>query len=163
MRSNCCDKVDGLLFHLYFSKTNFFFSFLFYLQVNGSGLFELRLKYFKNDYGKNTDGLCCSGQSDSITQQCIGTCKTRFRVCLKHYQANIDTSSPCTFGDVSTSVVGENSMNLTALGLQQHPGFVNPIRFPFHFTWPVSHCTFHCNFCALFFFFLFPRHFCFHS
>lgn len=75
---------------------------------------------------------------DPTTNHCIGTCKTRFRVCLKHYQAHIDTTSPCTFGDVSTSVVGENSMNLTALSQQQHSGFVNPIRFPFHFTWPVS-------------------------
>lgn len=104
--------------------------------MHGSGLFELRLKYFKNDYGKDKDGQCCSGKTDPVSNQCIGTCKTRFRVCLKHYQANIDMSSPCTFGDVMTPVVGENSMNLTALN--ENLNFVNPIRFPFDFTWPVS-------------------------
>lgn len=35
-----------------------------------------------------------------------------------------------------TPVVGENSMNLTALN--ENLNFVNPIRFPFDFTWPVS-------------------------
>ncbi|XP_055299925.1 neurogenic locus protein delta [Sitodiplosis mosellana] len=103
-------------------------------QVHGSGLFELRLKYFKNDYGKDKDGICCSGKTDPITNQCIGTCRTRFRVCLKNYQAKIDTSSPCTFGDVVTPILGENSMNLTALS--ENLNFVNPIRFPFDFAWP---------------------------
>lgn len=104
--------------------------------MHGSGVFELRLKYFKNDYGKDRDGFCCSGKTDPVTNQCIGTCRTRFRVCLKNYQAKIDMSSPCTFGDVMTPVVGENSMNLTALN--ENLNFVNPIRFPFDFTWPVS-------------------------
>lgn len=118
------------------SVLNFNSLFCFFFQVYGSGLFELRLKYFKNDYGKNKNGICCSGQTDPVTNQCIGTCKTRFRVCLKHYQTNIDPSSPCTFGDVMTPIVGENSMNLTALS--EIPNFVNPIQFPFDFTWPVS-------------------------
>lgn len=117
----------------YFYVSFFLVSMRF--QVHSSGLFELRLKYFKNDYGKDKEGLCCSGRSDSVTNQCIGTCKTRFRICLKHYQAKIDTTSPCTFGDVVTPVVGENSMNLTAAN---QPNFINPIRFPFDFTWPVS-------------------------
>lgn len=34
-----------------------------------------------------------------------------------------------------TPVLGDNSVNLTN---QQPEGFVNPIRFPFEFTWPVS-------------------------
>ena len=111
--------------------------------MHGSGLFELRLKYFKNDYGKDKDGVCCSGKTDPITNQCIGTCRTRFRVCLKNYQAKIDTSSPCTFGDVVTPIVGENSMNLTALS--ENLNFVNPIRFPFDFAWPVSNTFYFIN------------------
>lgn len=107
--------------------------FFFILQVHGSGLFELRLKYFKNDFGKDNNGICCSGRTDPATNQCIGTCKTRFRVCLKHYQAQVDLTSPCTFGDFATPVAGENSMNLTDL---------NTIRFPFDFTWPVSLFTY---------------------
>lgn len=73
--------------------------------------------------------MCCSERTDPATNQCIGTCKTRFRACLKHYQAQVDLTSPCTFGDFATPVAGENSMNLTDL---------NTIRFPFDFTWPVS-------------------------
>lgn len=91
--------------------------------------------------GKDKDGLCCSGKIDPATNQCSGTCKTRFRVCLKNYQAKIDMTSPCTFGDVMTPVVGENSMNLTAL--TENMDFVNPIRFPFDFTWPVSTISFY--------------------
>lgn len=56
-------------------------------------------------------------------------------MCLKNYQATIDPSSRCTFGDVVTPVLGDNTVNLTN---QQPEGFVNPIRFPFEFTWPVS-------------------------
>lgn len=93
--------------------------------------------------GKDKDGLCCSGKIDPATNQCSGTCKTRFRVCLKNYQAKIDMTSPCTFGDVMTPVVGENSMNLTAL--TENMDFVNPIRFPFDFTWPVSTAIVYIN------------------
>uniref|UniRef100_A0A1B0CSW0 Notch ligand N-terminal domain-containing protein n=1 Tax=Lutzomyia longipalpis TaxID=7200 RepID=A0A1B0CSW0_LUTLO len=102
--------------------------------VESSGLFELRLKYFKNDNGRDNTGVCCSGRSDSVTGKCIGTCKTRFRVCLKHYQAKIDTTSQCTFGDVMTPVLGENTINMTSQS--QQIGFVNPIQFPFDFAWP---------------------------
>lgn len=109
--------------------------FLFF-QVQSSGLFELRLKHFTNENGKDNVGECCSGKSDD-SGKCIGTCKTRFRVCLKHYQAQIDVLSSCTFGKVETPVLGENSVNLTTQSTQAL-GFTNPIRFPFDFTWPVS-------------------------
>lgn len=103
--------------------------------MSGSGVFELRLKSFINEYGKDSQGKCCSG-STSRTGECLGACRTRFRVCLKHYQAKIDTTTPCTFGDVVTPVLGENVVNLSStLSL---PSFSNPIRFPFDFTWPVS-------------------------
>lgn len=108
-----------------------FFSF----QIECSGVFELKLKTFLNANGKDNQNLCCSGRSDPTTGKCIGSCKTRFRVCLKHYQAKIDTNSPCTFGDVSTPVVGDNNVDLTQ---QQNNTSINPIQFPFDFTWPVS-------------------------
>ncbi|XP_011643457.1 neurogenic locus protein delta [Pogonomyrmex barbatus] len=101
--------------------------------VNASGVFELRLKSFVNEFGKDSLGKCCSG-SASKTGECSGVCKTRFRVCLKQYQVKIDTTSPCTYGDVVTPVLGENRINLsTNVAL---PSFANPIRFPFEFTWP---------------------------
>lgn len=97
-------------------------------------MFEIRLRSFANENGKDSLGKCCSGQQ-TPTGECSGHCRTRFRVCLKQYQVNIDTTTPCTYGDVVTPVLGENVVNMTqAAG----PAFANPIRFPFDFTWPVS-------------------------
>jgi Golgi apparatus protein 1 len=57
-------------------------------------------------------------------------------VCLKNYQAKIDTTTPCTFGSIVTVPLEGNSLNLTAKnGLS---GFDNKIGFNFDFTWPVS-------------------------
>lgn len=109
-----------------------------------SGVFELKLKQFRNPSGRDNQGNCCSGRQDALTGKCIGQCKTRFRVCLKHYQAKIDTTSPCTFGDVSTPVLGENTIDLALHPfMQQNYPYntsvsINPIQFPFDFTWPVS-------------------------
>uniref|UniRef100_U5EUD2 Delta-like protein n=1 Tax=Corethrella appendiculata TaxID=1370023 RepID=U5EUD2_9DIPT len=113
------------------SSLIYFISTFLVTQINCSGLFELRLKYFHNDKGIDNVGTCCSGRSDS-SGKCIGTCRTRFRICLKHYQAKIDTTSPCTFGDVITPVLGGNSINLTSNLDHQS----SQIRFPFDFTWP---------------------------
>ncbi|XP_076393749.1 neurogenic locus protein delta isoform X1 [Megachile rotundata] len=101
--------------------------------VNASGVFELRLKSFVNEYGKDSLGKCCSG-STSKTGECSGVCKTKFRVCLKQYQVKIDTTTPCTYGDVVTPVLGENVVNLSPNVAM--PSFTNPIKFPFEFTWP---------------------------
>ncbi|KAJ8686511.1 hypothetical protein QAD02_022305 [Eretmocerus hayati] len=100
--------------------------------VQASGVFELRLKSFANENGKDSLGRCCSGGQALANGECPGLCRTRFRVCLKQYQANIDTTTPCTYGDVVTPVLGDNVLNLTASGAT----FANPIRFPFDFTWP---------------------------
>ena len=107
--------------------------------MHASGVFELRLKSFLNEYGKDNLGKCCSG-STTRTGECSGVCKTRFRVCLKQYQVKIDTTTPCTYGDVVTPVLGENIVNFNPnVAL---PSFTNPIRFPFEFTWPVSNSLF---------------------
>ncbi|XP_030374213.1 neurogenic locus protein delta [Scaptodrosophila lebanonensis] len=113
-----------------------FICFTVIVQVHSSGNFELRLKYFSNEHGRDNEGHCCSGQTDAATGKCIGTCKTRFRVCLKHYQAKIDTTSQCTYGDVVTPILGENSVNLTDTQSFQNKGFTNPIQFAFNFAWP---------------------------
>lgn len=125
-------------------------------QVSTSGVFELRLKSFINDYGKDAVGLCCSGET---TETCTAPCRTRFRVCLKHYQQRVDTTSPCTFGDVITPVLGDNSLQMDAPPASNVEGFNNPIRFPFDFTWPVSFCLRFFSVCAaaaflLYFYFL---------
>lgn len=107
---------------------------LFYFQVLTSGSFELRIKSFTNSLGRLSSGQCCDGSSNSDAP-CLAPCRTKFRVCLKIYQANIDTTSPCTFGDITTPVLGGNSLDVPNLNVE---GFSNPIVFPFDFTWPVS-------------------------
>ncbi|EAA14361.4 AGAP010265-PA, partial [Anopheles gambiae str. PEST] len=104
------------------------------LKVAGSGLFELELRYFQNEKSIDHNEKCCSEKADA-QGRCIGTCKTRFRACLKHYQATIDTTSPCTFGDVITPVLEGTTLNFTAISGAKE-GFTNPIRFPFEFGWP---------------------------
>lgn len=127
-----------------------FFSHLF-LQITCSGIFELRLKSFRNDNGVNSLGRCC-GDKQLPNGSCQSSCKTRFRICLKQYQAEIDINSPCTFGAAATQVIGDNSFNLTMsttssststttnrlLHQSQKGPSINPIGFPFEFTWPVS-------------------------
>lgn len=77
-------------------------------------------------------GKCCTGKTLQNVE-CDGVCRPRFRVCLKEYQVKIDTTSPCTFGDVITSELGPNPVTDTP-----QTGFSNSIAFPFPFTWPVS-------------------------
>lgn len=103
-------------------------------QVLTSGSFELRIKSFTNSLGRLSSGQCCDGSLNSDAP-CLAPCRTKFRVCLKIYQANIDTTSPCTFGDITTPVLGGNSLDVPNLNVE---GFSNPIVFPFDFTWPVS-------------------------
>jgi hypothetical protein len=109
--------------------------FLLSFQVLTSGSFELRIKSFTNSLGRLSSGQCCDGSSSSSDAPCLAPCRTKFRVCLKIYQANIDTTSPCTFGDITTPVLGGNSLDVPNLNVE---GFSNPIVFPFDFTWPVS-------------------------
>lgn len=90
-------------------------------QAKGSGAFELRLLSFVNEAGKDDQGKCCNGSTD-LNSECNDSCHPRFRVCLKQYQVKIDTTTPCTFGDVVTS--------------SPEDGFTNPISFPFKFNWP---------------------------
>lgn len=107
-------------------------SFVRIQQVVCSGVFELRLKSFINENGKDHLGQCCGGERNG---RCTAPCRTRFRVCLKHFQNTIDTTSACTFGDVMTPVLGENNIHLGDSATNV-PGFSNPIRFPFDFSWP---------------------------
>lgn len=135
-----CETIQNLI-HISNSFIHFFFFFSI-SQITCSGLFELRLKSFRNDNGVNSLGRCCSEKLLS-NGSCQGSCKTRFRICLKQYQAEIDTTSSCTFGSAATQILGDNTFNLTQFTTatrnqpQKGPS-INPIRFPFEFTWPVS-------------------------
>lgn len=106
------------------------------LQVLCSGVFELKLQEFLNKKGASGNTNCCPGGAahpQGHHQQC--ECKTFFRVCLKHYQANVSPEPPCTYGGAVTPVLGSNSFQVPETNADS---FTNPIRFPFGFTWPVS-------------------------
>uniref|UniRef100_A0A8C9XLL4 Delta-like protein n=1 Tax=Sander lucioperca TaxID=283035 RepID=A0A8C9XLL4_SANLU len=103
-------------------------------QVLCSGMFELKLQEFLNKKGIPGNSNCCPGGSahpQGQHQQC--ECKTFFRVCLKHYQANVSPEPPCTYGGAVTPVLGSNSFQVPETNADS---FTNPIRFPFGFTWP---------------------------
>jgi delta-like protein len=98
-------------------------SILSQASADSQGVFELKLMSFLNRAGKDSSGHCCDGYRTS-SGKCSGKCNTKFRVCLKHYQATIDPSNECTFGEAVTPVLGNNVATL------------EPIRFPIDFKWP---------------------------
>ncbi|XP_004712776.1 delta-like protein 4 [Echinops telfairi] len=87
----------------------------------GSGVFQLQLQEFVNERGVLASGLSCEPH-----------CRTFFRVCLKHFQTVVSPGS-CTFGRVSTPVLGTNSF---AFGDNSSGGGRNLLQLPFNFTWP---------------------------
>ena len=95
--------------------------------AESQGIFELRLKSFANKLNKDSQGHCCDGYRTS-SGRCSGSCSTKFRVCLKHYQLDIDPSHECTFGE-----------HVTAPGEKR--GSI--IQFPLDFKWPVSTLIFY--------------------
>lgn len=97
------------------------------------GSIELNLLSFRNEEGRLDDGTCCS--DGTYQQKCTGPCKTFFRVCLKQFESKINVNSTCTFGEITTPVLGNNSIYLER-NSNSIPGYKNPIRFPFNFSWP---------------------------
>lgn len=98
-------------------------------------MFELKLQEFLNKKGVAGNANCCPGGSSHPQGQQQCECKTFFRICLKHYQANVSPEPPCTYGGAVTPVLGSNSFQVPETNADS---FTNPIRFSFSFTWPVS-------------------------
>ncbi|KAM6977890.1 delta-like protein D [Aplochiton taeniatus] len=96
-----------------------------------SGVFELKLQEFLNKKGVTGNANCCAAGATPGLQQC--ECKTFFRICLKHYQANVSPEPPCTYGGAVTPVLGSNSFQVPETNADS---FTNPIQFNFGFTWP---------------------------
>ncbi|BES93149.1 N terminus of Notch ligand [Nesidiocoris tenuis] len=98
--------------------------------IECSGVFELKILGLENPLGRDSTGECCSSDGSDVPpgSPCPTPCPARLRACLKHYQAQVDTTSPCTFGDFVTPVLGSNSLKLAPSG--------HLISFPFDFTWP---------------------------
>ncbi|XP_062320027.1 delta-like protein D [Osmerus eperlanus] len=97
-----------------------------------SGVFELKLQEFLNKKGVTGNANCCKAGSAPGFLQC--ECKTFFRICLKHYQANVSPDPPCTYGGAVTPVLGSNSFQVPESIADS--SFSNPIQFSFGFTWP---------------------------
>ncbi|KAL3217867.1 hypothetical protein MRX96_031973 [Rhipicephalus microplus] len=76
-----------------------------------------------NPGGLLLDGGCCGSR-------CPGRCNTYFRLCLKEYQAQVDLSGACTFGNLTSPLIGGSSFSL-----QTHPDQQLLLRLPFHFRW----------------------------
>lgn len=89
--------------------------------AESQGIFELRLRSFANKLNKDSQGHCCDGYRTS-SGRCSGSCLTKFRVCLQHYQLDIDPSHECTFGEHVTTPGEETRGSI--------------IQFPLDFKWP---------------------------
>nr|XP_037275599.1 uncharacterized protein LOC119168298 [Rhipicephalus microplus] len=91
--------------------------------ARASGFFELQVLGIDNPGGLLLDGGCCGSR-------CPGRCNTYFRLCLKEYQAQVDLSGACTFGNLTSPLIGGSSFSL-----QTHPDQQLLLRLPFHFRW----------------------------
>ncbi|KAL1447964.1 hypothetical protein MTO96_006538 [Rhipicephalus appendiculatus] len=94
--------------------------------ARASGFFELQVLGIDNPGGLLLDGGCCGAR-------CPGRCNTYFRLCLKEYQAQVDLSGACTFGNLTSPLIGGSSFSL-----QTHPDRQLLLRLPFHFRWTRS-------------------------
>ncbi|XP_020378434.1 delta-like protein C [Rhincodon typus] len=91
-------------------------SLLPFAQISSTGIFELKVHSFSSRQPELAQG-CQRGPP----------CGRFFRVCLKHYQVNISSEPPCTYGAGTTPVLRPGSDSVRDS---------EPIRIPFHFTWP---------------------------
>lgn len=114
-------------------------------------MFELQVRSFRNDLGLTSNGTCCNGfRQNGI---CSAPCRTFFKVCLAHYQADIAVNPRprCTFANYTSPVLGDNSMDFSILSGLPVPGSrQNTFYFPVkEFSWPVSSLFLFRNDCSL--------------
>ncbi|EEC10839.1 jag2 protein, putative [Ixodes scapularis] len=96
--------------------------------VRGSGFFELQVLGIDNPGRELLDGGCCGGVART-SGRCPGQCNTIFRLCLKEYQASVDLAGPCTFGNLTSPLIGGSSFSV-----KTHPDQQLLLRLPFHFS-----------------------------
>lgn len=94
--------------------------------AQASGFFELQVLGIENPRGELLDGSCCGAR-------CPGLCNTYFRLCLKEYQASVDLTGQCTFGNLTSPLIGGSTFSV-----KTHPDKLLLLRLPFHFRWTVS-------------------------
>jgi jagged-like protein len=96
----------------------------------GSGNFEIQINKFQNVRGELANGSCCDGVSNGLGT-CTNQCETFVRLCLKEYQTRVTTGGSCTFGNISSRILGGNSFT--------YPEDSNStLILPFDFAWTVS-------------------------
>ncbi|KAK2716495.1 hypothetical protein QYM36_006848, partial [Artemia franciscana] len=88
-----------------------FLLYLFKLVIS-SGQFQLEILEVQNPRGHLAVHHCCGGSLPKSTK-CSRPCQTYFRLCLKEFQNNVTTTGMCSFGNVSSPVLGENNFVIT--------------------------------------------------
>jgi hypothetical protein len=102
-------------------------------EAGPQGIFELRLKKFHRPAGGDDKDCAASGETTANNNGGGGECQIKFRVCLKHYMAQVDGSSSCTFGEEVLTTPARYS-NDSAAAVTHLP----PVHFAIDFKWPVS-------------------------
>ncbi|KAK3092241.1 hypothetical protein FSP39_000187 [Pinctada imbricata] len=97
-----------------------------------SGYFEIQITAIQNPRGEISTGECCDGLRDS-SGNCTEPCETFFRVCLKEYQNFVSFEGTCTFGNVTTPVLGGNTFSYPLENTRTR------LKLPFDFAWTRSY------------------------
>jgi N terminus of Notch ligand len=101
-------------------------------EAGPQGIFELRLKKFHRPAAAGDDKECAGETANNAGGS---ECQLKFRVCLKHYMAQVDGSNLCTFGEeVLTTPARYNNDSAAAIAVTHLP----PVHFAIDFKWPVS-------------------------
>lgn len=99
---------------------------------SSSGYFELQLLSMENIRGELSNGDCCGAGHRTSARKCSTDCATVLRVCLKQYQSQVTFTDSCTFGNVTSGILGGNSFSF-ALNTTN-----SILKIPFEFSWTVS-------------------------
>lgn len=106
-----------------------------------SGNFELQILEISNTNSHLLSGYCCGVPLSIRSTKTTGCpqCETAFRLCLREYQQSTIQAAPgvlngCSFGNVTSAVIGGSSFVLSDLSLAKAGSLV----LPFTFRWTVS-------------------------
>ncbi|XP_046470617.1 protein jagged-1 isoform X2 [Neodiprion pinetum] len=93
--------------------------------TTATGFFEVQILSLTNNRGTLVDGRCCGGGTDGGGgggggdnwgggyPVCGTPCTTAFWLCLKEYQSNVTAIGSCSFGNVSSQALGQNTFTLS--------------------------------------------------
>ncbi|XP_063168694.1 protein jagged-2-like [Candoia aspera] len=103
--------------------------------LEATGIFELQIRFLRNEKGVLADGRCCRGGLEPpcpVAEQC----HTFFRACLKEYQLRAHPGGPCVLGAATTPVLGGNIFLAHPQKLLDR---ASTMVVPFDFAWPRSY------------------------